>query len=187
MPLSKIIEIPLDNLRKLVSEIRMKEYSRESWESWYTRTHSGQLLRQAGTAACILNEMLYGMSNQALDVFRKLFQEFGARDEEKQKSYATAFGQSYQVQHHVAVESHWKMNEAEYVRQHVIDCVGTILHEYMAPEVWDLPLLHETSLLQSDGKSESIAKHFLHDVATLHQEMISSLPIISAATLCFYI
>lgn len=161
VPLSNIIDIPLDNLRKLVSEIRRKEYSRESWESWYS--HSGQLLRQAGTAACILNEMLFGMSDQAINIFRKIFHNSGARFE--QESYDTAFGWQ------------WKKNGAEYIRQHVIDCVGTILHEYIAPEIWDLPVIHETSLLQSGGKSESIDKHFLHDVAKLHQVLIEGIGI----------
>ncbi|XP_010669990.2 uncharacterized protein LOC104887100 isoform X2 [Beta vulgaris subsp. vulgaris] len=174
--LSKIIEIPLDNLRKLISEIRMKEYSRESWESWYSRTHSGKLLRLAGTAACILNEMLFGMSDQANDVFRKIFQEAGARVKEKQKGNATAFGQSCQVQYHFADE-HWKMSGAEYVRQHVIDCVGTILHEYTSPEIWDLPVIHEMSPLQSLGKSGTIGKHFLHDISTLHQVLIEGIGI----------
>ncbi|KAL2897187.1 TELO2-interacting protein 1-like protein [Bienertia sinuspersici] len=129
-----------------------------------TRTHSGQLLRQAGTAACILNEILFGMSDQALDVFRNLFHESGTTIEEKQKSYVAAFGQSSQALYHVSDGSHWKMNGAACMRQHVIDCVGTILHEYMAPEVWYLPAIHEPSLFQSSGKSESFAKHFLHDV-----------------------
>lgn len=186
MLLSKIIEIPLDNLRKLISEIRMKEYSRESWESWYSRTHSGKLLRLAGTAACILNEMLFGMSDQANDVFRKIFQEAGARVKEKQKGNATAFGQSCQVQYHFADE-HWKMSGAEYVRQHVIDCVGTILHEYTSPEIWDLPVIHEMSPLQSLGKSGTIGKHFLHDISTLHQVMAFSLLVTSATTYRFYI
>ncbi|KNA08663.1 hypothetical protein SOVF_160610 isoform A [Spinacia oleracea] len=174
VPLSKVIEIPLDNLRKLVSEIRSKEYNRESWESWYTRTHSGQLLRQAGTAACILNEMLFGMSDQAINLFEKIFHKSGAKLEEKQKSYATSFGQPCQVQYHAADGSLWRTNGAENMKQHVIGCVGTILHEYIAPEIWDLPVIHETSLFLSGWKSESINKHFFHDVAALHQEMAFS-------------
>ncbi|XP_021766499.1 uncharacterized protein LOC110730962 [Chenopodium quinoa] len=175
VPLSKIIEIPLDNLRKLVFEIRRKEYNSESWESWYARTNSGQLLRQAGTAACILNEMLFGMSDQAMNVFGKIFKNSGVRIEEKQNSDATAFGHSCQVRCHVAHGSHWQTKGAENVRQHVIDCVGTILHEYITQEIWDLPVILETSLLKSG--SESIDKNFLHDVANLHQVLIEGIGI----------
>ncbi|KAM6587311.1 hypothetical protein CsatA_009916 [Cannabis sativa] len=42
MHLSLITEIPLGYLRKLVSEIRMKEFKKESWQSWYNRNGSGQ-------------------------------------------------------------------------------------------------------------------------------------------------
>ncbi|GKV29316.1 hypothetical protein SLEP1_g38253 [Rubroshorea leprosula] len=43
--LSVITDIPLGCLRKLVSEVRVKEYNKESWLSWYNRIGSGQLLR----------------------------------------------------------------------------------------------------------------------------------------------
>ncbi|XP_021765318.1 uncharacterized protein LOC110729837 isoform X2 [Chenopodium quinoa] len=175
VPLSKIIEIPLDNLRKLVFEIRRKGYNSESWESWYARTNSGQLLRQAGTAACILNEMLFGMSDQAMNVFGKIFKKSGVRIEENQNSDASAFGHSCQVRCNVADGSHWQTKGAENMRQHVIDCVGTILHEYITQEIWDLPVILETSLLKSGG--ESIDKNFLHDVAKLHQVLIEGIGI----------
>uniref|UniRef100_A0A803MXQ3 ARM repeat superfamily protein n=1 Tax=Chenopodium quinoa TaxID=63459 RepID=A0A803MXQ3_CHEQI len=132
VPLSKIIEIPLDNLRKLVFEIRRKEYNSESWESWYARTNSGQLLRQAGTAACILNEMLFGMSDQAMNVFGKIFKNSGVRIEEKQNSDATAFGHSCQVRCHVAHGSHWQTKGAENVLIEGIGIFNTTLREQFA-------------------------------------------------------
>lgn len=167
--LSNIIDIPLDNLHKLVSEIRTMEFTRETWESWYTRPHSGRLLRQASTAVCILNEMLFGMSDQSINDFEKLFNETGARVEEGHMSYESFLDQSCQARCHVAGVSLWKKNAVGPVRQHVIDCIGTILHEYISPEIWDFSVTHDISLFQSSGKCGIIDKHLLHDVAMLHQ------------------
>ncbi|PON90723.1 Coatomer beta subunit [Trema orientale] len=70
-----ITEIPLGYLRKLVSEVRMKKCNKESWQPWYNRNGSGQLLRQAGTAVCILNEMIFGVSDQSNNSFARMFQK----------------------------------------------------------------------------------------------------------------
>ncbi|XP_057541930.1 uncharacterized protein LOC130820533 isoform X3 [Amaranthus tricolor] len=175
--LSNIIDIPLDNLHKLVSEIRTMEFSRESWESWYTKAHSGRLLRQASIAVCILNEMLFGMSDQSINDFKKLFNESGARVEEGHMSYVSFLDQSFQARCHVAGVSLWKKNAVGPVRQHVIDCIGTILHEYISPEIWDFSVTHDISLLQSSGIFGSIDKHLFHDVAILHQVLIEGIGI----------
>ncbi|CAK9165660.1 unnamed protein product [Ilex paraguariensis] len=83
--LSVITDIPLGYLRKLVAEVRTKEYSKESWQSWHQRTGSGQLVRQASTAACILNEMVFGLSDQAVDPFARMFQKSRLRWGEMEK------------------------------------------------------------------------------------------------------
>jgi hypothetical protein len=64
--LSLITYIPQGYLCKLISEIPVKEYNNESWQSWYNRTGSGQLLHQASTAVCILNEIIFVLSDQAV-------------------------------------------------------------------------------------------------------------------------
>lgn len=170
--LSQIAEIPLGYVRKLVSEIRQKEYSKESWESWYFRIRSGQLIRQAGTAACILNEMIFGMSDQAIDDFKKIFHRSSLEIGEKGNSDATAF-EGYNVKD----KSPWKVSQGQCVRQHIIDFVGSILHEYITPEVWDLPVDYHTSLLRSGRNGEDLNKHFFSDVATLHQVLIDGIGI----------
>nr|GEW59086.1 ARM repeat superfamily protein [Tanacetum cinerariifolium] len=43
----------------------------ESWQSWYKRSNSGKLVRQASTDVCILNEMVFGLSDQAIDNTKK--------------------------------------------------------------------------------------------------------------------
>lgn len=159
--LSIIADIPLVYLRKLISEIRVKEYNNESWQSWYNRTGSGQLLRQASTAVCILNEMIFGLSDQAVDIFTRMFQKSGAKREEFQELDAG-----------LANESVWRSSQDKGVRSQLIDCVGRILHEYLSPEVWDLPLEHKSSLID---EAEDISLHFFRDTAMLHQESYISL------------
>ncbi|PQM38627.1 uncharacterized protein Pyn_06456 [Prunus yedoensis var. nudiflora] len=96
--LSLITEIPLGCLRKLVSEIRMKDYNKASWHSWYNRTGSGQLLRQASTAVCILNEMIFGISDQATDFFTRIFPNSRKRRKEVRESGAGfAGGQPFEM------------------------------------------------------------------------------------------
>lgn len=161
--LSIIADIPLVYLRKLISEIRVKEYNNESWQSWYNRTGSGQLLRQASTAVCILNEMIFGLSDQAVDIFTRMFQKSGAKREEFQELDAG-----------LANESVWRSSQDKGVRSQLIDCVGRILHEYLSPEVWDLPLEHKSSLID---EAEDISLHFFRDTAMLHQVIIDGIGI----------
>ncbi|KAL9268509.1 TELO2-interacting protein 1-like protein [Drosera capensis] len=94
--LSNVVEVPLGHLRKLVSEIRMKEYNDERWQHWYSRTGFGQLLRQASTAVCILNEMIYGMSDHAAENFANMFNRSNNRQDDGDKSCAKS-------------NSHWQL------------------------------------------------------------------------------
>ncbi|XP_074303602.1 uncharacterized protein LOC141638053 [Silene latifolia] len=167
--LLQIVEIPLGFLRKLVADFRKKGSSKESWESWYARSQSGQLLRQASTAACILNEMLFGMSDQAIDVVKDIFTVSVLKDEEKQNSDGFPFN-------HFPAKSYWNVTQTPCVRQHVIDCVGIILHEFMSPEVWDVPV---APLVQSGKKTENINMHFFRDVAMLHEVLIDGIGVFS--------
>ena len=174
--MSIIAEIPLVYLRKLISEIRVKEYNNESWQSWYNRTGSGQLLRQASTAVCILNEMIFGLSDQAVDIFTRMFQKSGTKREEVQELDAElANGQHNKVERSLPNESVWRSSLDKDMRSQLIDCVGRILHEYLSPEVWDLPVQHKSSLIHPDDEAEDISLHFFRDTAMLHQEIHISL------------
>lgn len=169
--LSIITDIPLVYLRKLISEIRVKEYSTETWQSWYNRIGSGQLLRQASTAVCILNEMIYGLSDQAVDIYTRMFQKYRSKSEEVQEFDAgLANGQHYKLECSVPNESVWKASQDKGVRSHLTDCVGGILHEYLSPELWALPIDHKPSLHCDDG-AEDISLHFFCDTAMLQQEI----------------
>lgn len=115
--LAVILDIPLGFFRRLVSEVRVKEYNGEDWQTWCNRTGSGQLIRQAATAACILNEMIFGLSEQASEALSRLLRK--GRDNKLLS---------------------WEVSWNQRAKTHLIDCVGKILHEYQSPEVWDLPL-----------------------------------------------
>ncbi|KAM3355689.1 TELO2-interacting protein 1 isoform X1 [Capsicum galapagoense] len=169
-PLSVIIDLPLENLRKLVSEIRMKEYSEESWQSWYSRITSGQLVRQASAAVCILNELIFGLSDQAIDEFTRMFREYVTAPQENKKCQEDA-SQYWKIEQSTTKGSVWKICQAKGERSHLVDCIGNILHEYLSPEIWNLPVEHTTSLQQYDCEDANISSHFFNDNVMLHQEI----------------
>ncbi|KAL4579938.1 hypothetical protein LXL04_016109 [Taraxacum kok-saghyz] len=142
--LSIIKDIPLSYLRRLIGDVRNKEYTKEKWESWYTRSNSGKLVRQATTSACILNEMMFGLSEESIDNLKRKF------------SSST---------------STWNVSLTKGIRSQLISCIGSILHEYLSPEIWNLPLDQSNS----DGDVKNV--HFFHDNAMLHQVMIDGIGI----------
>ncbi|KAK1588226.1 hypothetical protein Q3G72_021127 [Acer saccharum] len=171
--LSVITDIPLGSLRKLVSEVRVREYNKESWHSWYYRTGSGQLLHQASTAACIINEMIFGLSDLSVDNFTRMFQKSSILRKEVQESDAEKTDdQPYNLE-----ESVWKIKQQKGVKSYLIDCIGKIIHEYLSPELWDLPLDRKSSLVQSDEEVENISLHFFRDTVMLHQVIIEGIGI----------
>lgn len=168
--MSVVTDIPLGHLRKLVSEVREKDYTRESWQSWYNRNGSGQLLRQASTAACILNEMIFGLSDQAVDKLTRMFKKPGINGEQVRAPYARgASSQPNAVEHPELTQSIWTVSQEKAARSHLIDSIGRILHEYLSSEIWRLPIDHKSSSIEPDGEVEEITLHFFQDTAMLHQ------------------
>ncbi|KAJ8761187.1 hypothetical protein K2173_001243 [Erythroxylum novogranatense] len=170
--LSVVVDIPLGYLRKLISEVRTKECNNESCLSWYNRIGSGQLLRQASVAACILNEMIFGLSDKALDKLRRKLEK-SRSEQEVIQAHDTSSGC------HSAVEcpkhSVWKLSLERASRIHLIDCVGRILNEYLSSEIWDLPEDPKSSLEQHDY--DEITLHFFQDTTILHQVIVEGLGI----------
>ncbi|XP_062012029.1 uncharacterized protein LOC133728620 [Rosa rugosa] len=178
--LALVTDIPLGYLRKLVSEVRMKDYNETSWHSWYKRTGSGQLLRQASTAVCILNEMIFGISDQATEYFRRRFQNSRKRSQEFPESDAEFVGgQPFKTELSMFGESRWKVLQDEGLRSYLIDCIGRILHEYLSHEVWDLPTENRSSIILHDYEAEDISINLFHDTAMLQQVIIEGIGIIS--------
>lgn len=164
LSLSVITDYPLDYFRKFISSLRNKEYNKENWQSWYAKNGSGQLLRKASTAVCVLNEIIYGISDQPVNLYTKLFQKTWTSKEIKENH--TGYSGS-------SVKSLWKVPTDNNIVDQVIDCVGSILHEYMATEVWDLPT-DEKSFRLLQGGQENLPLHFFHDVTMFHQVIASS-------------
>ncbi|XP_060670317.1 uncharacterized protein LOC107403735 [Ziziphus jujuba] len=178
--LSLVTEIPLGYLRKLVSEVRLKEFNKESWHTWYDRTGSGQLLRQASTAACILNELIFGISEQSINFFTRMFQKSRIMKKEGQE-FGEGFSddQLHMIKCQMLSESTWKVSQEKGARSHLIDCIGRILHEYLCPELWDLPIECNSSLVDPDREDEDISLYFFRDTAMLQQVIIEGIGIIS--------
>ncbi|GER37568.1 ARM repeat superfamily protein [Striga asiatica] len=161
---SGLIDILMGHLRELISELRRKEHGKNSWQTWY-RPGSGRLVRQASTAVCLLNELMFGLSDRALMSFGRMF---GSSPQDKTKGqYEDELLESW------VHKLHGKRVEK---RTHLIDCIGGILHEYLSPEIWDLPLGPTASLEQS-GENGDISLHFFSDNAMLHQVIIEGIGI----------
>ncbi|XP_014490963.1 TELO2-interacting protein 1 homolog [Vigna radiata var. radiata] len=149
-----VIETLLGYFRKLVSELRLREYNEESWQSWYDRHGSGQLLRQASTAVCMLNEIIFGVSEQASNDFASIF-------------HNCAFHTSF-----------WNMPKDKGVRSYLVECIGGILHEYLSAEVWNVPIDCGTAdLLHNAVVEEDISLYFFQDAAMLREVIIDGVGI----------
>lgn len=128
------MDILLDQLRKLVSQLRTKDFNQEEFH----RSSLGKLVRETSASVCMLNEMIYGVSDQAFDVSSRFFhkaKENGLRG--------------------------WSLEERKDSRDQIIQCIGSVLHEYLAQEVWDLPV--------SEGGELGLPLHLFRDVKALHQ------------------
>ncbi|VFQ84229.1 unnamed protein product [Cuscuta campestris] len=172
--LSAIADIPLGHLRKLISEVRTKGYHSESWLSWYKRTGSGQLVRQASTAACILNEMIYGISDQVIANFQTMFGK-SSLSGNGECFYADDNGEYFEFVGNAQEECVWNVNKGGNARSQLIDCIGNILHEYLSSEIWDLPL-ESSSVSHFDGEG-NLNSYFFHDNAMLQQVIIEGIGI----------
>ncbi|XP_057445724.1 uncharacterized protein LOC130737884 [Lotus japonicus] len=166
--LSHLTETLLGYFRKLVTDLRLKEYKKESWQSWYDRTGSGQLLRQASTAACMLNEIIFGLSDQAVSDFARKFH----------RSSISTRGQDQSDKLDCSLcESFWKMPKDKGVKSRLVDCIGEILHEYLSAEVWNVPVDRRVADLQLDFAVEDISLYFFQDSAMLHEVIIDGVGI----------
>lgn len=161
--LSLFIDVLLGHFRKLISELRTKEYHSYSWQSWYNRTGSGHLVRQACTAASILNELVFGLSDQAIATFGRMFQSNQIQN-----------GNSVNLGYKDALQDlqNQKTHLSSGARSHLADLIGSILHEYLSPELWDLPLGFSSSLQQSE-EDRNISLHSFTDNQMLHQVSVT--------------
>ncbi|URD83200.1 TELO2 interacting protein 1, partial [Musa troglodytarum] len=166
MFLSVLVDNLLDQFRQLISELRMKEYGKEGWKTWYFHHGSGQLLRKTSSAVCMLNEIIYGLSEQSVNTYSTFFKK--SREEtlqEKKLAFDDDKSTTFKCQ-----GSAWNMREGKDDWDATILSIGSILHEYLSPEVWDIPLDQNAPMLEHEIELD-LPLHFFLDTIMLQQEM----------------
>ncbi|XP_065020102.1 uncharacterized protein LOC135645540 isoform X4 [Musa acuminata AAA Group] len=174
MFLSVLVDNLLDQFRQLISELRMKEYGKEQWKTWYFHHGSGQLLRKTSSAVCVLNEIIYGLSEQSVNTYSTFFKK--SREEtlqEKKLAYDDDKSTTFKCQ-----GSAWNTREGKDNRDATILSIGSILHEYLSPEVWDIPLDQNAPLLEHEIELD-LPLHFFLDTIMLQQVILDGIGIFS--------
>ncbi|KAE8691312.1 ARM repeat superfamily protein isoform 2 [Hibiscus syriacus] len=115
-----------------------------------------------------LYEVLAGilrLVDQAVDAFRRMFQKSKVEGVDFPESdEVSSGGHPHKLKSAVVDECVWKVALQKGSRSHFIGCIGNVLHEYLCSEVWDLPVDHQSLLLQSDVEVEDITLYFFRDV-----------------------
>lgn len=165
--LSALVDILLDYLRKLIKELRMRDYSQEEWQTWYFRHSSGQLLRKTSAAICMINEIMYGLSDSSLDMVLKLFSNSGLKGKAQETQYICdkAHNNSNNIN-----KSAWRVRLRKDDGEHVNHCIGSVLHEYLSTEVWGLPVDQDSFFIDHDS-TQDLPLHFFRDTRMLQQEL----------------
>jgi len=164
--LSPFVDILLDHFRRLSTELRSKNIYRDSLDRWYMKSEAGHTLRKASSAVCMLNELIYGLSDRSLGMFLQLFQNRSAQmiRTAHQNDQLTAC-----VEHNE--RKVWGFNEQKDTKDNIIHCIGSILHEYVSPEVWDLPTEKDVELSLTEL---NLPLHFYRDTTALHTVIMNS-------------
>lgn len=168
--LSVFVDILLNQFRRLSTELRAKDTQRYGVQRWYMKSDSGQILRQASSAVCMLNELIYGLSDQSLCICLQLFNKSSAQ-------VVRVPGQNDKTssgEHRGVTDSRevWKISEEVGTKDDIIHCIGSILHEYMSPEVWDLPTEQNSELCLGEI---SLPLHLFRDTTALQQVMLDGI------------
>ncbi|KAL6906326.1 hypothetical protein ACP4OV_003927 [Aristida adscensionis] len=172
--LSVFVDILLDQFRRLSTELHDKDIYNDGLQRWYMKSEAGQALRQASSAVCMLNELIYGLSDQSLSDFEQLFNKRSAQviRTNRQNDQVHAFLQYNGVTKGNEV---WGCNERKSTKENILHCVGSVLHEYVSPEVWDLPTEKDSELLL---RELNLPLHFFRDTTALHTVMIEGIGVL---------
>ncbi|KAM0876372.1 hypothetical protein ACQ4PT_036217 [Festuca glaucescens] len=166
--LSVFVDILLNQFRRLSTELRAKDTQRYGVQRWYMKSDSGQILRQASAAVCMLNELIYGLSDQSLCICLQLFNKSSAQVVPGQNDKTSSAGHRGVTDSRVV----WKISEEMGTKDDIIHCIGSILHEYMSPEVWDLPTEQNSELCLGEI---SLPLHLFRDTTALQQVMLDGI------------
>ncbi|KAK1308967.1 hypothetical protein QJS10_CPA09g00945 [Acorus calamus] len=119
---------------------------------------------------------------QSANIYEKLFHKSGNKMKEvniKSGDGEAGIGHVGIPGHTAVTESVWNVYQHKDARSHVIDCVGSILHEYLSSEIWDLASDQKSFHLAQDMETENLSPHFFRDIANLHQVIIDGIGIFS--------
>lgn len=115
----------------------------------------GQPQRASAVSACVLNELVCGASGVWS---HELVSLFGGRTSKE----ACGFEK-------------WKFENDIEVKARISECVGSILHDYLVPELWDLPV--DSAAFSDRGSSmvDMAILHVLQDNAMLQQVLVEGI------------
>lgn len=155
--LMRIVEILLDTLQQAASELR--EQPEEANQSIHFG--DGRMQRASATAVCILNEFVYGASGLWTDKLSSFFGDFSTKEAHESGKW-------------------WKGSNVD-AKSHISECMGNILHDYLSPEIWELPVEAVARSARKESSSDMSLLHVLQDNAMLQQvcecQIICSSPV----------
>lgn len=167
MSLSVVVDQLLDHVRQLTQNIRMKEYGKVGWRTWFHQHGSGHLLRKTSVAVCMLNEIIYGLSEQSVNTYSELFKK-SKGDVIQEKDFTYDDGRPLWLKSRCST---WKIRMEKNSWDHIVHSVGKILHEYLSSEVWGIPQ-NQNELILEDEQELELPLYFFHDTIMLHQEIL---------------
>lgn len=181
MSLSVLVDILLDHLRKLISDLRTTDFSKEGWRAWYFQRGSGQLMRQTSAAVCMLNEIIYGLSDQSTNLYSRLFSRAEETVETSCREHLLNDQPSVFTYNRVV----WRILYENGSKDQIIHSIGSILHEYLSTEVWELPVDQHSAVLENE--TDNLPLHFFRDTTMLHQVIFAPFWLINYffVSLCF--
>jgi hypothetical protein len=129
--LVSLMELLLVSVRQAAATVRILGNDMTPEE----RITSGQEMRTAATSVCSLNEVIYGASGAWNG---KFFLEFGdnmlVKNQQNVKLEKLEAFSSFQ-----SLQARWEAAGRDQVRSFISDCAGSMLHDYLSAELWDLP------------------------------------------------
>ncbi|XP_074557066.1 uncharacterized protein LOC141813062 [Curcuma longa] len=172
MSLSVVVDQLLDHVRQLTQNIRMKEYGKLGWITWYHQHGSGNLLRKTSVAVCMLNEIMYGLSEQSVNTYSELF-KISKGDVIQGKDFTYDDGRPLWLKSRCAT---WNIRMEKNSWDHIVLSVGKILHEYLSSEVWGIPQNQNELMLEDEEELEQ-PLYFFRDTIMLHQVILDGVGI----------
>ena len=144
--LMRMVDTLLETLQQAADELcQQQEQASHSLD-----IGSGQPQRASAVSACVLCELMYGASGVWTD---ELVNLFGGQSS---KESSSGFEK-------------WEYENDTEVKARMSECMGSILHDYLIPELWDLPV--DAGAFADRGYSvvDTSLLHVLQDNAMLQQ------------------